>query len=205
MNIVAKDKKFPDYYDGIAAKFLDKTITFVRKTRKEKVPESIIYSKDLLHTDERNETPKGKFNYRIIPILIGFCGKVYPALRVEKKDPKAYYEDYPHERWIKDTVYSKEEFEMFFTTKKHGFMFDGKRREYRWSSLEYSTTPLMVKKFFEDYKVTNKHVGLFHEIGAPIFIIGPDFDESDGRCYGGCYRINNRSGIILKSVEKRIM
>jgi hypothetical protein len=76
MRIVSK---FRDYYDGATrAGGYDKSFTFVRETRQE-----ILLPRTLPYRDEA--TMRGR-SVVVEPVIVGFCGKIYPCIRTKDHD-----------------------------------------------------------------------------------------------------------------------
>ena len=82
--------KFRDYYDGAVGTGIDKTIVYERKFISMPIPNHIkeqIQERDawrglFTHTYGYTQLPKGKYNTYLI--VIGFCGKLYPAIKTER-------------------------------------------------------------------------------------------------------------------------
>ena len=164
--------KFGDYYDSALGFGIDTTCIYVRKKEKIQVPKEL---KDSIYSSgryNRYTTPVGNYSYEYRSIFIGFCGKVYTALVVKKIHPK---KDDIDSNWDKDVIYNIDDFVKFFTTEKHGYLFDvTKNRRYKYIEDE----KIRVKEFFELHKVTDKHIDLFHELNIPIFVIGGNILDS---------------------------
>jgi len=67
--------KFQDYYDAGLAYGIDNNLVFVRKTEEVEVKPFRGYYRSA-------STTYGKFTVNVTPIIIGFCGTMYPALKV---------------------------------------------------------------------------------------------------------------------------
>jgi len=77
--------KLHDYYDGVARNTIhDKTHTFVREQRYiENFDISMLYFSDLEYKD---------ITYTVEPEIVGFCGKIYPCVRIVKGSNGVVYD-----------------------------------------------------------------------------------------------------------------
>jgi hypothetical protein len=177
MYIISKNK---DYYDGAVGMGIDKSIVYERELKsmsipshiKEKIGESYEgwHTNSFLHHNSyyRNDRiPKGKFSTYLV--VIGFCGKLYPAL---KTIHSIEIWDYPHYKNVYNIIYDVDEIREFLK-KNHSI------KKYSWE-----------KKVETDLEKFNNYllklqavdvVEIHREFNTPIFAWGyPPLDDSWG-------------------------
>lgn len=166
MYIISKHK---DYYDSAVGMGIDKTIVYERKPRQEKVPKEL---SDFLNQYDHYSFVKERLNKKIVNystsvIHIGFCGKIYLGIRLNKEFENSYTYDKIKEvemMWNHDTIRKKLNPEV-------------KYHKYRWFKNQKSELELFnnyVAKL-EAYDATK----WFREFNSPIFAIsGPPIDDS---------------------------
>jgi len=178
--------KYRDYYDGAVGMGIDKTIVYERKLIsmpipnhiKEKISERDMWRSLFTHTYGYGQIPKGKYNTYLI--VIGFCGKLYPAIKTEKHVDKPMC--YPSNS-IWNIMYGVDEIKTFLD--KH----QEKNKYFRNDKTD--------TQHFEDYlnRIKNVDVLEIHrEFNSPIFAWGnPPVNElSHGfeRDHGDDFYIN---------------
>jgi hypothetical protein len=175
--------KYRDYYDGAVGMGIDKTIVYDRHFKsmpipthiKEKLREKEYWYSWFTH-QHHSQIPKGKYNTYLI--VIGFCGKLYPAIKTQKH----IYRNYSYDS-VYDIMYDVDEIKAFMD--KH----QRKTKYFRDSKTD--------AQYFEEYldKIKGVDVLEIHrEFNSPIFAWGypPVEIPSHGfeRDYGEDFYIN---------------
>lgn len=156
---------FRDYYDSISHQYLDKEILFIRDqktvsfSRKEadKFP-TVTYSGIRNPVGVNNST----VDLGMRAEIIGFCGKLYPVIVVEKK----LQENQP--RKIISAIYTLSDFEQFVETEELSIA----KRAFRWTWADgYDFGYLSeVKEFFESRTNNQNLESKFLELNVPYFV-----------------------------------
>jgi hypothetical protein len=147
---------FHDYYDTAMTYGIDKTVVF---SRNNSLGEKL-KSRDFdLDWPEDHDTRKGRV--RVTELLIGFCGKIYPAVRFDRL--------YQHKTQT-TVVYNAEQF--FLEAVDHDLHVDWKARLSGWSRLKFWGGGIhagYAKEFFE--KSYRELEDIFYKSHTPIFTI----------------------------------
>lgn len=163
MRIISEHK---DFYDCVQAHGQDQSFIYLRK------PATWEYDRKPI-TQQKNPSGNlwpfptirastGRMLY-IREHIIGFCGKIYPALHLRKEigsTPTICFEIGDVDRFV-ESNYKKEQVEEYFTPKKRSY----------WSSKWHAPDHKKFSKFFEkcvDQK--DQHENIFVESGHPIFV-----------------------------------
>jgi hypothetical protein len=167
--------KYKDYYDGAVGMGIDKTIVYERKLNAISTPthiddklsdksdwrrHSFVSSYSSYH-----DIPNGHYNTYLI--VIGFCGKLYPAIKTITE------KILNHSDWDKtkivDIMYDHDEIKTFMDKHQH--------KEYYWSK----NTKTDAQKFDEYVQRLNEidSAQWHREINSPIFVWGfPPVDDT---------------------------
>lgn len=143
MRIIAQNH---DYYDCIQSQGQDRSLIYDRKVHEIEVP----YPKwdfPTLNTGHVN------------PIIIGFCGKIYPLVQTH------------HVADGRKCCYNIDEADAFFEkhyTKRHLKIYHGKDGFWRWTN--YAQRDRIVEFFRKCAEVQDKFVQIFMENSCPIFV-----------------------------------
>lgn len=90
--------KFHDFYDSITAYGIDKTVVYQRQEKIVKLKKSHDWRKrdlQLPYDDEYTVVQKGKrFKIVVSRFVIGFCGKLYPGVRIKVPAGEHKYSHY---------------------------------------------------------------------------------------------------------------
>ena len=150
------NSKFKDYYDNIMSVGIDRDCVYIRKTEK------ICHDKEIVF--HLLNSPSNKLaGYIFTPFLIGFCGKIYPVVRVSKIEIAPKKPTHVH-------LYSLEDYAEYLSTNNIKIKVD--RRSYG----RGVDTEEGLKHFFnKDYK---KLEIIFMKYKAPVFSIEHDEDVS---------------------------
>ncbi len=149
--------KFHDYYDAIQREGQDLELVYHRVAREETVPK---YPFPML-----NEWYWGRSTLRPDGLVVGFCGKLYPIVRIphyiaSNLDHIYCYTADDVMQWVANNLRKKEYAEYA------GLM----PRRRRWQRTA-ATTRLAVEKFFaEVHTVRDRHEALFKQFNAPIWL-----------------------------------
>jgi len=156
MRIISKR---PDYYDCIQKFAADDPNVYLRISRYENItPEESL--RDLLISFWKSYLHSYTFSdkYLIRFVLVGFCGKVYPALRISYTEKfKDYVYDIEHMDKFIDGAHCKKVIKTYNT------------HSYRWSS----KTSLRddINAFFDKWHGSDKFEKLFWKFKTPIFTL----------------------------------
>lgn len=144
------NSQFRDYYDNIKSFGIDRTIVFNRDTKETIIDEQLPY----YDTFEFR-----KYMYESYACLIGFCGKVYPVIKIRRRSTVQPSEDVVF-------CYTPQDVDSFLTKyeikERAGWSFFGRTLHIR--------DPKEVKEFFElnNYNHLTK---LFGELNVPTFVL----------------------------------
>lgn len=145
--------KFHDYYDSAATYGIDKTVVYKREMAEKPIER---YRRDIPRPEHFD------FGDKVVDIsfhLIGFCGKVYPAIKFEESDETS------------NTVYAYEYFESVAAS--YSIPIDTKAKLTGWSSFRYwrgGVHSAFIKQWFNN-DWTKEFGGKFVELHQPVFVI----------------------------------
>lgn len=177
-----------DYYDSLQGMGQDQSLIYLRKMKEEYFGPADSPRKTYPHLATY---PFPSFSghryawhrshpFRAKGYTIGFCGKVYPVLRVRKvvdnqPSDESYYEKTLSESWC----YRIEEVDDFvksnFKDKQVSDYFEkGHRWSWRLKNWQWGYHHLGLKEFYDKHAAeTDKHTNLFETVQAPIFVTYP--------------------------------
>lgn len=157
MRIIA-DRK--DYYDCIQAQGQDQSVVYLRKEKKVQVDRKAWPFPPFC-------LPCGPIYFGVNQYIIGFCGKIYPLVRL------SYHLDYREPKTVA-FCYSSDEVDAFMSThmtsRQHKFYLKKtKRRASTWwlSSLNYQR---VVEFFTECQNKQDAFIDIFMKHRCPIFV-----------------------------------
>lgn len=160
--------KFHDFYDTAMGQGIDKSLVFKR----EKVESNLNYStyskraSDIKPQPIPIEVVSGLMNVphdmydrgstRIIPMILGFCGKFYPFYQ---------FYDYPNKEYIWTVEEFEHQYSKYFPEKIERFYSKPEKNEYYKKIRLYN-----IKDFYENFD-GSKLVNVFTDLNTPIFMI----------------------------------
>lgn len=177
--------KFHDYYDTVQKLGYDKTLVYNRQLVEEKEDKLLIEKYKTAFVDipifgYAQRSMKGNYDIEFTTLLVGFCGKVYPVIKV-------HLYNYGTPATTKDFyVYNTGEIISMLSInllKKElkNFLEPDKRKRGEWGS--------NFKKYYVDklFSFTGKKIDidLFRNINAPVFLL-----EHKAKFYGAKIIIN---------------
>jgi len=160
--------EFRDYYDCVQAHGQDQGFVYLRN------PEIVEYDHQAPH---RSKNSPGNFwpfpeirgnvtrshKLYIREYIVGFCGKVYPALHLRKDvldDPIICHNVEDIDKFVKAAGYSKKQVEEYFKPKKRNY----------WNSHWCGSSRSGFEHFFKECAdQQDQHEKIFQESGSPIF------------------------------------
>lgn len=168
--------KFHDYYDTIAKLGIDKAYVYKRN---EQALKGIFGKKD--RNGHRNSWPYdetysrtrlgGTTSYMVHKMVIGFCGKLYPVIIVDKT--------FPNEKSERHSLYTTEKVYEFFEKEKVAL--EDKHRF--WSMRDFSVkSKKSLDNFFSGSEFKDLELE-FHRHKVPIFIYGRFADSKKAYTY----------------------
>lgn len=177
MRIVDKGRK--DYYDGVQGMGQDMGLTYIRSPKIERLDPEDGTKKGLrrwcfprMYGHYRHYSSRNGYNIGIQDNVVGFCGKVYPALRLwNAKDPGDCVWAHTLEAFdaaVKNLGFDDDKVEMYFESRW--------TNRARRSSLNYRCFPFrrdVEKHYFGEEgfgKHRDKHEKLFTENLTPVFL-----------------------------------
>jgi len=165
MRIISKQR---DYYDSVQKHVSDDPNVFVRMESEKRLevhelPSSV---NDKMQ-DFWKATPNQTRPFELETIMIGFCGKMYPALHVRYTKPK--WLDYKT-----DTFYTIEQYRKFIDEvikdKKFSEYYYKKRKSiYGWR--RWDDTDDYISRYLNKWSGTDVFEDLFFELKTPIFAL----------------------------------
>jgi hypothetical protein len=176
---------FNDYFDSVSAFGVDKTCIYQRYTKELKG--EFVFGDEVRkslrsrwpHEDEFQSTKKGiTTHWKAYKYVIGFCGKLYPMIRVEKRVGK-------EEKAEIFCCYSAEEVKKYFDKEK--LKFASERVWFSFRDFSVRSEEAM-KNFFEgpQFKSLEEE---FHKNNCPIFVYGKFTDPEA--------KVNGKDRLIL--------
>ena len=186
--------KYKDYYDGAVGMGIDKSIVYERTFQsmltpdhiKEKLQEEKNWRVGFTHQYGYNRIPKGKYNTYLV--VIGFCGKLYPAIRTEAHDEK--YE-YPYYNEVHDIIYDVDQIKAFLDSQESN------------SDRYFKKSKTDVQQF-EDYLNRIKNVDpleIHREFNSPIFAYGYPPVQQDWE-FRKDYNVEKSHGFFINPMLK---
>lgn len=169
MRIISKQR---DYYDCVMKHAAGDPNVFVRmKSEVEVNASNLSETIKGLMIEFWNNPPTECRPFNLQTVMIGFCGKVYPALQVT----------YTIDKWIDsktDTFYNVEEYRNFI---QHYAKISGNKKivdyYYKKSKSRYSwhrpnsDTDISISSFFDKWHGSEKFSDLFFQLKSPVFIL----------------------------------
>lgn len=157
--------KFQDYYDGGQVYGTEPGLVYVRTD--EQVP---LVQPFLSEVENIGKQLPRQRDYRLncMPTLIGFCGKIYLAYRL---DADIFQPNRP--TWHLTThLYGPEDFSRYFSSKPikrlaPNFFEKGKAASWRSPRLRWSA----IGKAYEWFHGSRRLEELFHSLNSPIFVV----------------------------------
>jgi len=160
-----------DYYDSVQKHVTDDPNVFVRNELDRDVLPSILSNS--IHDsviDFWKHAPNQHKPFNLETIMIGFCGKVYPALQIYY-DPSTKYQYKENET---HTFYTIEQYRKFIDEKindekysKH--YYEKNKSKYSWN--RYDDTDQHISQYLDTWSGTEKFDELFFEFKSPIFVL----------------------------------
>lgn len=141
---------FKDYYDNIMSTGVDRDCIYNRKT------EAVEYRKTIyphLYTEGDDRFNKYVFH----PLIIGFCGKLYPVIRITKKELVS-------EKSNNTYIYNMNDFLEFMNINKI--------KKFKRINKYSIQAEKSIKNYFD--KSYQKLEIVFREFNIPVFILGSD-------------------------------
>lgn len=157
MYIISKHK---DYYDTAMGYGIDKTTVYKRTLKEKKIKKE----KDLREED----ITFSKYAYAIEQFVIGFCGEMYPGIKVTKRTPDRYagYIN-PEDKEKEFCFYNADDYMNFLKEEDIGLQ---RSSYYYWGISSYSVySEKEIKDFFKTshWNFLEKN---FHDFYCPVFI-----------------------------------
>jgi len=160
--------KYRDYYDSVMKHVGDDPDVFIRNVSEVEVP-FIELSASMLDKIKSilRYSPSQHKPFRTEVTIVGFCGKVYPALRVTYDNPK----------WLEpkeDTFYTVEQYRKFINTKITDkkfkkYYYSDPRSKYSWR--RWDDTDKYITSYLDEWHGSDKFAELFIKFKSPIFTI----------------------------------
>lgn len=160
MRIVSK---FQDYYDSAQGMGIDKSLVYVRQTDCSKDSKPFKIDITIPRFGRWDDTLQSE------ALIIGFCGKIFPCLKLIIKVEKKSKSGVPITEEVERYVYSYDELKQ--TLLKHNLkkeLDDIEKKDYFWRRSDKKT----IIKFFNEKKNNKKFENIFLENKVPIFVIG---------------------------------
>lgn len=151
---------FHDYYDSVSSLGIDKKCPYQRK----QVKTEVRFPREVISPAMYNEYERGGFKYKIRYRLLGFCGKIYPVVIVEKStyfnpeilDQEFFYEEKPLAQYLTSLKITPKQYKRWWQDRYTIEVVDGLKKFFNPSSWDHFLP------YFQTHKV-------------PIFMIGRDF------------------------------
>jgi len=160
--------KYHDYYDSVMKYVGDDPDVFVRNVSEVVLPFNEISNsmmdniKGILRYSPNQSRP---FTTEVT--IVGFCGKVYPALRVTYDKPKCI-------TLQEDTFYTVDQYRKFINTK----ITDKKFKEYyftdhssKYSWRRWDDSDKYISSYLDEWHGTDKFAELFIKLKSPMFTL----------------------------------
>ena len=168
MRIISKQR---DYYDSVMKHVTDDPNVFVRNKSEVKL-EPLEFSESILNKMKQfwRHTPIQDSPFSLRTIMIGFCGKVYPALQVTY-DPSTKYQWKENETY---NFYDIEHYRKFIdeTVKDQKFSkryYKGREGRYSWS--RNCDADEFISEFLNKWSGSEDFSDLFFQFKSPIFVL----------------------------------
>lgn len=165
MRIISKQR---DYYDCVQKHASNDPNVFVRMESEREIPVHELSSSILNRMEEFwKSTPNQSRPFELNTLMIGFCGKVYPALQVRYTKPKwldykveTFYTIEQYRKFIDETINDKKFSEYYYKKKKSNYSWR------RWDD-----TDDYISRYLKKWSGTNAFEELFFELKSPIFVL----------------------------------
>lgn len=158
--------KFRDYYDTAAVHGIDKTCVYIRTEEAKKSDYNLDTGsrwRSWPHAEEFLKTKGGvETSYSVYKYVVGFCGKLYPVIVVEK--------DVAGTKTERFSFYSTEKIQAFFTKEK--LKLDSRYTSGYWSMRDFTVKSEQSMNNFFEIAQFKKLEEEFAKNNCPAFVYG---------------------------------